>query len=171
MFFVCFSRCLPHRSRALNVGRKYGRRKTALLASTKFAWSGHPANILLTSYGWIDMTVSGYQPSSTPSGNTTSTTLSRTGRGGGGDHANVLETDITVIDAMGSIHPLFDTVAPIRLSHERCRDSSQNASHASTRAQLFEGPEANLACSERGHPEHTRGNTRTALYYVMYSIG
>ena len=78
MFFVCFSRCLPHRSRALNVGRKCGRRRTALLASKKFAWSGHPTNILLTSYGWIDTTVSGYQPSSTPSGNTTSTTLSRT---------------------------------------------------------------------------------------------
>jgi len=33
------------------VGKKCGRRRTALIASTKFAWSGHPSNILLTSYG------------------------------------------------------------------------------------------------------------------------
>ena len=73
--------------------------------------------------------------------------FARACRVGGGDHANVVVTDPTVIDALGSIDPLFNMVKPIRIGYERSPDSSQNASHACIRTKHSERPEANLASS------------------------
>jgi len=61
----------------------------------------------------------------------------------------------TVIDEMVSVSPLFDMVTTVGIGYERCRDSSQNAIHARTREEHIEGPEANRACGEVGHPEQT----------------
>ena len=130
---------------------------TAVLSATKFACSGHPAKILLTSYGRIGTTVSVYHPSSTATRNKTSPfsislrvrcrSLSRAGRGGGrGDNENDLETNPKFIDEMGSFNPIFDMVTTIEIGSERSRDSSQNASQAPSREKDIEGPEANLAC-------------------------
>jgi len=82
------------------MGKKCRGRRTAVLAAAamKFACSVHRANIILTSCCRIGTTVSDYLPS-TSSGNKTSP-FSRAGRGGGGDNANDLETDPTVIDEM-----------------------------------------------------------------------
>jgi len=96
------------------------------------------------------------------------------GRGGGvggEDNTNVLETDPTVIDEMKSVSPLFGMVAPIGICYERYRDSSQNASHAPTRKQHFEGPEANLACSGQGHPDHKVQTTKQRYNTLCHQLG
>jgi len=46
--------------------------------------------------------------------------------GDGGDHAHDVETDHTVIYAVGSTGQLFDVVAGVEFSNERCTDRAQD---------------------------------------------
>jgi len=78
------------------------------------------------------------------------------------NHVNVLETDPTFINAMGSIHPLFDMVAAIRLSYERCRTAQKILAVRLPERNILKDLRGILLAANEDSRAHS-GNTRTAF--------
>ena len=70
---------------------------------------------------------------------------------GGGDHSFDVETNHTVIYAVGSTGQLLKLVASVGISNEQCNDRAQNVGNVPTRRKHPEKPTANLAGSGHAH--------------------